>query len=85
MPHVIVERTFETPVDRAAIETTLARGGWCLGAHGVRFLGGYLSADGRRLLCVYDAPDAESVRLANEAMRAPVDRVWSAARHEPRA
>jgi Nickel responsive protein SCO4226-like len=44
----------------------------------VRFLRTYFSADRRRMLCVYDAPDAESVRAAQQTIAMPVERVWPA-------
>jgi hypothetical protein len=30
-----------------------------------------------RMLCLYEAPDAESVRLANREASLPFDRVWA--------
>ncbi len=35
----------------------------CLEVHRVQWLRSYLATDGRRMLCMYRAPDAESVRL----------------------
>ena len=80
MEKVVVERTFETPVDLRAVDKTMARSGWCLDVHRVRFVEGFLSADGKRMVCIYEAPDAESVRVANREMGAPFDHVWTAAR-----
>jgi hypothetical protein len=84
MEHVVVERSFTEPVQPGDVDKTMARRGWCLDAHRVTFVQGFLSADGRRMVCVYEAPDAESVRIANREMGAPFDRVWTAARIAPR-
>jgi hypothetical protein len=37
----------------------------------------YLSADRQRMISLYQAPDAESVRLALQAASIPVERVWT--------
>ncbi len=52
------------PFDEAAIRDAAAGGAWCLEQHGCRIVWTYLSGDGRRCLCVFEAPDAESVRQA---------------------
>ena len=44
--------------------------------HGVRFLRSYFSTDGRRMLCLYEAPDVESVRFANRQAGLPFDLAW---------
>ena len=36
----------------------------CLAQHGARWLRSYLSADHRRLVCEFEAPDAEAVRVS---------------------
>jgi hypothetical protein len=37
----------------------------------------YLAADRKRAIVLYQAPDAESVRLALQAASIPVERVWA--------
>jgi len=49
---------------------------WCLEQHRVNWARSFLSTDGRRMLCFYGAPDAESVRLAQREAELPVDTVW---------
>ena len=80
---VIVERSFETPVDIDALQAREETGQWCLDLHDVRFRHTYLALDRQRMLCLYRAPDVESVRIAQRRIGMPVDRVWSAKRHEP--
>jgi len=81
MELVVVERTFEEPVDFASLQGTEEEVSWCLEAHGVTFLHTYLSADGRRMICVYEAPDAEAVRAVQRTSGVPYDCIWTGARH----
>jgi hypothetical protein len=41
-------------------------------------LASFISRDKRRLICTYEAPDAEAVRKANETAGLPFDNVWTA-------
>jgi len=75
---VVVERSFEQPAAFAALQAREDGGAWCLDLHGVRFRRTYFSVDRCRMLCVYEAPDAESVRIAQQTIGMPVVRVWSA-------
>jgi hypothetical protein len=47
----------------------------CLEAHRVRFMRTFFSSDRRRMACLYLAPDAESVRIAQRQATMPVDSV----------
>ena len=78
METVIVERTFEEPVNFDTLQDQENGAQWCLDLHRVRFLQSYVSSDRRRVICVYEAPDAESVRIANHTAKLPFDRVWTA-------
>ncbi len=78
MSNVVVERSFEQAVAFGDIQAIEERGAWCLEAHGVRFIQTYFSRDRRRMICIYEAPDAESVRLAQKAAGVPFARVWPA-------
>jgi Nickel responsive protein SCO4226-like len=74
---VLVERRFDQPVKFEDIQRLEDEGSWCLDAHNVRFLKTLFSRDRRRMLCLYEAPDAESVRLAEDQARVPFDRAWT--------
>lgn len=78
--NVVVERSFAEPVTMASIQAIEDAGAWCLEQHSVTFLRTFFSADCRRMLCLYQAPDAESVRLAQSQAKMPVERVWSCRR-----
>ena len=80
MELVLVERRFSRPTRFEDIQALEDEGAWCLKAHGVRFLRTFFSRDGKRMLCLYEAPDAEAVRLAETQARVPFDNVWTCAR-----
>lgn len=80
---VVVERELDPPVTLELVASVFASGKGCLGLHGAEPVASHLSKDGRRLLCIFDAPDAESVRIANRQMGVPVARAWPAELHLP--
>lgn len=82
MEVVVVERRFDEPVELADIQAIEDRGAWCLEAHKVRFLSTYFSTDRKRMICLYEAPDAESVRLAQTKAGMPFERVWTSKVYE---
>jgi hypothetical protein len=70
--NVAVER-YSTPVDHAAA----AAPPWCLATYRVIYSGTLVSLDRLRLIELYEAPDAESVRRARGAAADHGDRVWA--------
>lgn len=64
METVVVERELEEPLDlellREKRDTLVA----CMRAHDVSLQQSFVAPDGKRMICVYQAPDAESVKLA---------------------
>ena len=81
--NVLVARRFEEPADFDAIQALEDAGKGCLDIHRVRFIRTWFSRDRRRMICLYEAPDAESVRVAQREARMPVERVWSVQRFTP--
>jgi Nickel responsive protein SCO4226-like len=77
VPSVLVERSFDAPVTLAAIQALGAGSAWCLATHRVRYSRTFFSADPRRMLCLYEAPDAESVRITQQEAAMPVAAAWS--------
>lgn len=75
--NVVVTRRFEAPVTLESVQAIEDAGAWCLDAHNVKFMCTFFSRDRKRMICLYCAPDAESVRLAQRQAGMPVDRVWS--------
>jgi hypothetical protein len=82
-PNVLVERSFADPVALADVQALEDANQWCLDVREVRFVRTYFSRDRRRMLCLYQSPDAESVRAAQREAGLPVDRVWAFDRIAP--
>lgn len=81
--NVVVARSFDAPVLLEDVQAIEDAGAWCLELHKVTFLRTYFSLDHRRMLCLYRAPDAESVRLAQQQAGMPFDRVWACRNYTP--
>ncbi|AKF10700.1 nickel-binding protein [Sandaracinus amylolyticus] len=82
MERVIVEREFDVPVDLGELVERAKRNALCYELRHVKHVRTVVSNDGRRMICEYDAPDAESVREANDLAGVPYVRVWTARRIE---
>ena len=78
MEIVVVERRLSEP--RAVSEFTQRErcNAACFELHRVRPVRRYFSKDRTRLICIYEAPDAEAVRQANRTAGLPFDCVWTA-------
>lgn len=74
---VVVTRAFDEPASLDAVQAREDAAAHCLETHRVRYLQTFFSNDRRRMVCVYQAPDAESVRLAQHQAGMPVDEIWS--------
>jgi DNA mismatch repair protein MutH len=83
MADVILERSFEPPLTEERHAEFSARLSPCLARSGVTWIRSHLSLDRTRLICVFRAPDAGSVRNALRQARLEHDRVWSAEIVEP--
>jgi hypothetical protein len=81
--NVLVERSFDDGVVLQDIQNIEDAGIWCLEIRDVRFLRTFFSADRKRMICLYEAPDAESVRQAQREAGVPFDEAWSFARYGP--
>ena len=75
--NVLVERSWQEPVTMEEIQAIEDAGAWCLETHRVKFVRTFFSTDRMRMACLYKAPDAESVRLAQRQADMPVDLVWA--------
>ncbi len=75
---VLVEREFDAPAVFEEIQAREHAGAWCMDQHDVRFVRTYFARDRKRMICLYAAPDAESVRIAQHTIGMPVTRVWPA-------
>jgi hypothetical protein len=74
---VTVQRVLPEPVTAEFVTEMYRRGDGCFGMHRVQPLATYLARDGRRLVCMFAAPDAEAVRVSNRQIGAPLARAFS--------
>ena len=78
MSRVIVERTFPKPLTAQELEAVGERMAPCLKIYNVRWIRSFWSMDHLRMVCEYEAADAESVRAVQREAAAAFDRVWAA-------
>jgi len=82
MSIIIVETTYDTPLDDAEHARVGQRVDACLAAHGAAWVRSYLSTDRRRMVCEFEAPDAEAVRLSYRNAGVGFERAWTAFKYE---
>jgi hypothetical protein len=78
MSRVIVERKFDEPEAFDELQAQEDRFAWCLEQRRVKFIRSYFSKDRRRMICEYEAPDAEAVREVQRTASMPFERIWAA-------
>lgn len=76
MHRIVVERSFDAPHTEADMQAVSQRMGPCLSAFQVSWKRTVVSADRKRVVCEYEAPDAESVRRLQHEAGAQFDRIW---------
>ncbi|HZE91284.1 MAG TPA: nickel-binding protein [Rhizobacter sp.] len=76
MSRIIVERNFDTPQSDADLAKVADRERPCLGIYNVQWKRSLLAADRRRMVCEYEAADAETVRKVQREAQAAFDRIW---------
>jgi hypothetical protein len=78
MELVIVERTYDQPFSDELGASMTRRFGPCFSLRRIKRLHSYISKDRLRTVCVYEAPDASSVRDVHDREGIPYVRIWSA-------
>lgn len=79
---IVVERSFEQPPSETDLATVAEREKKCKEIRSITWKRSVMSKDGRRMICEYEAPDAETVRRVQLEAGAPFDRIWPAVMHE---
>jgi hypothetical protein len=79
---VVLEREFPEPLDADKVRA-MADGATCLELYRVKPVRSYLMPGGRRMICVFDAPDAEALRSVARANQNISGFVWSSTLHTP--
>lgn len=75
---VVVERTFEAEQAFTDLQSLEDCASDCLQLHNVAFLHSFFARDRKRIVCIYAAPDAETVRRVQHRLCMPYETVWSA-------
>lgn len=78
MAILVLKQTFETPISPEELNDSARRIDKCLEAHGARWMRSYLSKDRKRMICEFEAPDAEQVRDSYRSAGVDFERCWSA-------
>lgn len=82
--NVVVLRGFAEAVALEDLQAIEDANSGCLETHKVRFVRTFFSKDKKRMACMYAAPDAESVRIAQRQAGMPLDNVWAFERIMPK-
>jgi hypothetical protein len=78
MARIVMERSFEVPLSDDEMAAQGKRLDECLELRQGAWARSYIAADRRRMICEFEAPDAESVREALRSAGQTFDHVWSA-------
>ncbi len=78
MAVLVLEQTFDEPMTPEQLNLSAKRLDRCLEAHGARWMRSYISKDRKRMICEFEAADAEHVRESARSAGVPFDRCWSA-------
>lgn len=76
MPRIIVERSFDFPQTDELMKAVADRERPCLAAYHATWKRSLLAADRKRMICEYEAADAETMRRIEREAGAQFDRVW---------
>ena len=78
MAILMVEQTFDPPLTDEEHDRAAKLLDPCLEQHGARWMRSYLAADRRRMVCEFEAADAETVRASYRTAGVAFERVWTA-------
>jgi len=78
MATMVVEQSFDHPLTSDELNAMARRVDPCLEAHGARWMRSYIAADRKRVLCEFEAADAEKVRESYRSAGVAFERVWTA-------
>jgi len=78
MAILVLEQSFEIPIAEAELNSAAKQLDRCLERHGARWMRSYLAKDRKRLICEFEAPDAERVRESYRSAGLDFERCWVA-------
>jgi len=74
---VVAQRQYEGPVARHELSHRRWAAAACLDLYSVRPIASCVALDGRRQVCWFEAPDAESVRTVARTTHDPYRNIWT--------
>jgi uncharacterized protein DUF4242 len=78
MELVIVERAYEEAFTDEQVADLVRRAGPCFSIRRIQRICTYASKDRRRTICIYQAPDASTVRDVHDQEGVAYVKIWSA-------
>ena len=78
MATMVVEQSFDHALTSDELNAMARRVDPCLEAHGARWMRSYISSDRKRVVCEFEAADAEKVRESYRSAGVQFERVWTA-------
>jgi hypothetical protein len=78
MAVMVVEQSFDPAITPEELNAMASRVDPCLEAHGARWMRSYISSDRKRVVCEFEAADAEKVRESYRSAGVQFERVWTA-------
>ena len=79
---IVVEQVFDPPLTDEEHSRIGKRIDSCAQMRNARWMRSYLSADRKRMVCEFEAPDTQSVRDTYRSADVAVERVWRAERYQ---
>lgn len=83
MVRVLVEKIFDPPITEEQWNRDVSIGIPCHQAHNVKWIRSMMSLDRSRVICEFEAPDAETVRRSFRKSGLPFARIWTIELLEP--
>lgn len=80
MEWVVLERDFDPPLSQEAMFEKMSEDNSCWDLYGVTPVRSYLAHGGRRMICIFRAPDAEAIRSLVRGDSTPAT-VWTSTIH----
>ena len=76
MPRIVVERIFEIPQTDEQMKAVADRERPCLASYHAVWRRSLISVDRKRMICEYEAADAETMRRIEREAGAQFERIW---------
>lgn len=77
MVRVLVEKIFDPPMTQERWNQDVKKAIPCHSSHDVHWIRSMMSRDRSRVICEFEAPDAETVRRSFRKVGLPFARVWT--------